>query len=87
MKLIKNNQPDTQQFRVSLNQASQNTFGHHFNAGAFADLLLTANAVAHPFTHRFTQLLRHVLSRAHRREASWFQHQDTAFNKSSLHHR
>ncbi|MCY1507820.1 hypothetical protein D9M68_421070 [compost metagenome] len=76
MEFVEDHQADPFQRRVFLQAAGEDALGHHFDAGARADLRLQADAVADSVAHRLPQFTGQALGGGTGGQPARLQHQD-----------
>ena len=76
VKFVEQDRADAGQFRIGLDHARENAFGHDLHARARGNLCLEADAIADAFADVFAQLRSHELRRRARGDAARFQHDD-----------
>ena len=78
MQLVENHAAHRLERRVVLQQAQEQAVGHHFDAGARADLAVEPYAIAHGLADRFAQSRCHPSGGGARGQPSRLLHHDPA---------
>jgi hypothetical protein len=76
VELVKNDETRILQFRIMLQAARENAFGHNFDAGFSRNLAVKPDRVTHRCANFFTECFRHALGRGPRRKPARFKHDD-----------